>query len=175
MSNFPVKDIRMVYLININCDNMTSMIIWAIITITVLSFMPSTHGVNFSFTIATLCQQSRFVFQSHACGVSVAERMGWKNGPHEAGLLGAWFNSVSYDSRTYVSGLSLPLSYRTVSLYGKGVYVSAKYFLKAGQRISVGAVSTHMVYFDRSHISSGTNKIDSRSKNDLYLQLNVFL
>ncbi len=130
---------------------------------------------HFSFT-TQLCVNSHGSSFSHmACGVSVAERMGWKKGPHEAGLLGAWFNSVSYDSRTYVSGLSLPLSYRTVSLYGKGVYVSAKYFLKAGQRISVGAVSTHMVYFDRSHISSGTNKIDSRSKNDLYLQLNVFL
>ena len=67
------------------------------------------------------------------------------------------------------------LSYRTISLYGKGAYLSVKYVLKAGKHYDIGAISSHVFYFDRSSIGTGLQRIPSFCKNDLSVQLQINL
>ena len=108
-------------------------------------------------------------------GCCISERFVWKTIKHTVSFLGSIFYSDSYETRNYVSGLSFPFSYRTISLYGKGAYLSVKYVLKAGKHYDIGAISRHVFYFDRSSIGTGLQRIPSFCKNDLSVQLQINL
>lgn len=126
--------------------------------------------------VSQLCYNNHWsVFRKIQNGISFAERLSRKTRLQEWAFLGAIFYSDSYDTRNYVSVLSFPFNSQTVSLYGSGVYLSIKYYKKIGKHWDIGIVSSNMIYFNRSSISSGPSRIPSFSKNDIDVQVRYFL
>lgn len=126
--------------------------------------------------VSQLCYNNHWsVFKKIRNGISLSERISWKDKSQEWAFLGAIFYSGSYNTRNYVSALSFPFSSQTISLYGSGVYLSIKYLKKIGKHWNIGVISSNMIYFDRASISSGPSRIPSFSKNDIAIQVRYFL
>lgn len=85
----------------------------------------------------------------------------------------AYFHTDSYDTRVYSYERSLLYSFSYPSYYGRGMhtYLWGRYDINKMFTMLVKYVYIH--YFDRNHIASGTQEIESNQKHDLYLQLRL--
>ena len=89
----------------------------------------------------------------------------------EAG--GGYFHTDGYDTRIYAYERGLLYTYSFPAYEGRGVhgYLWGRYDINSLLTVIVKYVYTG--YFDRDRIGSGTQEIEGRNKQDLYVQLKV--
>lgn len=133
------------------------------------------HRARLSLT----CQGTRLTMKTSVDGVSlpqlsshglmVSQTAAYTCGALSASLLLAWFDTTDYDSRIYTYTRNPIYSFSFPSFYGNGIHASL--FLKASitKWWTLSLKADHTKYFDRNHISSSLQRIDSSAKTDLEL------
>lgn len=91
--------------------------------------------------------------------------------PLDFAVQSACFHTEDYDTRIYMYERGLMYSFYIPSFTGKGMRCSLLLNCRSGDRLLLQMKYGLTAYFDRDFISSGANKIDSRRKSDLQLQL----
>lgn len=86
---------------------------------------------------------------------------------------GGYFHTDGYDTRIYAYERGLLYTYSFPAYEGRGVhgYLWGRYDINSLLTVIVKYVYTG--YFDRDRIGSGTQEIEGRNKQDLYVQLKV--
>lgn len=109
--------------------------------------------------------------QGYQLGQSIGYASESKHFQCEAG--GAYFHTDTYDTRVYSYERGLLYTFSFSSHYGKGVhaYLWTRYDINSMFTMLVKYVYTG--YFDRAHIGSGTQEIEGKNKQDIYLQLRM--
>lgn len=89
----------------------------------------------------------------------------------ESGI--GYFHTDSYDTRIYTYEHGMLYTFSFPSFYGKGLhgYLWGRYDINNTLTVLVKYVHTR--YFDRDHISSGTQEIEGCRKQDLFLQFRM--
>lgn len=109
-------------------------------------------------------------------GVAVSQSVRYRPASKVFSLYGllSGFSTSGWDTRVVVSEPALQSSYSSTSLYGKGMRgaVAASYAFWH-QRLVAEAKYSFTCYFDRTGQGSGMQRIFSRWKNDLSLQIRV--
>ena len=129
--------------------------------------------------LSLACQGGRFTTKTCVDGVSlpqlsshglmVSQTVACTCGTLSASLLLAWFDTTDYDSRVYTYERNPIYSFSFPSFYGNGMHASL--FVKASltRRWMLSLKADYTKYFDRDHISSSLQRIDSSAKTDLEL------
>jgi hypothetical protein len=104
-------------------------------------------------------------------GWMVSENVGWQRSKWQLNLMGAYFDTDSYDCRLYVYERQLPREFAFPMLYGNGIRLSVVGRVSIASVLQVDAKAGVTRYFDRLAIGSGLQQINSKTMSDLSLQM----
>ena len=103
-------------------------------------------------------------------GWMVSENVGWRKKWWRLGVMAAYFNTDSYDSRRYVNEQQLPHSFSSLSVYGRGLRLSLIARAMVGSHLQFDAKLGYTKYRDRTTIGTGLQQIDASHMTDLDVQ-----
>lgn len=132
----------------------------------------STVRYSFGHFLSASQLQGTFLPTSDDWGYLVSEGLGFQSGRWSLWLSLTYFHTSDYISRLYMTDRSITYGATSTMLYGQGLRTNllTKFSIAKGLQASVRCNILH--YFDRDHISSSYQQIDSSSQTDLYFQLN---
>jgi hypothetical protein len=103
-------------------------------------------------------------------GWMVSENVGWRKKWWRLGVMAAYFNTDSYDSRLYVNEQQLPHCFSSLSVYGRGLRLSLIARAMVGSHLQFDAKLGYTKYRDRTTIGTGLQQIDASHMTDLDVQ-----
>ena len=132
----------------------------------------STVRYSFGHFLSASQLQGTFLPTSDDWGYLISEGLGFQSGRWSLWLSLTYFHTSDYISRLYMTDRSITYGATSCMLYGQGLRTNllTKFSIAKGLQASVRCNILH--YFDRDHISSSYQQIDSSSQTDLYFQLN---
>ena len=128
-----------------------------------------------AFTTRSQIDVAACEYKASSFGWMFSQRLSYACRWLRASLMAGYFHTDDYASRiyTYERGPLYTMSFP--SFYGHGFHLTLLLRADLSRRWMALAKLSATRYFDRSHISSGLQQIDSRQQTDLELQVRLRL
>ena len=129
-----------------------------------------TYSDGSQWTSTTQADLTRAANYDIEHGWMLSENVGWKHRRWQLGLMAAYFDTDSYDSRIYVYERQLPHEFGFPAYYGRGLRLSLTARTEVGTHWQLNLKLGHTHYYDRDIIGSGLQQIDASHLTDLDVQ-----
>lgn len=133
------------------------------------------HQFSKNWNIRTTVNATLLKFSIHQTekGFSISQQAQWKANKDKLSitLAATYFNTDSYDTRTYNYEPSLLYAYGFHSYYYHGIRPTLLANIPIGKHIVICAKASSTIYFNQNAIGSSTELIDTNHREDLQLQL----
>lgn len=138
-----------------------------------------THRLQLAYTVTPLscltlktqAETAMFSAEKAEAGWMVSHHLLWQRGQVLAGLVVAYFDTPSYDTRIYLNERQLQYQYTFNAYSGRGMRLSiiGRYVLF--NRLTLAASLGNIRYFNRQSIGTGLQQIDQSSLTNLLVQV----